>query len=372
LEKIVIGKIKQMNPNDRFRIVVFNTSAREITRSYVAATEENVLREMAVQAELGIGVQQIDDGWEGPDYVHWRPDPSTWPVGWSRVRAEAERLGLKLGLWFASNLSAQDILRNRAEGGFEYFKLDFGNFETMDQMERMRCLLRNICRSDETACRVNWDVTEASPRSGYFWGREFGNVYLENRTVKRPEICVYQPWLVLRDAWHLSKHMNLNQFQLTIQNGARIDPAVSDAALHDPAYLFAQTMMGVPIFFQETQFYSKEAKAALKPMIAIYKQHREAIFNGFVFPVGDEPDNASWSGFQCVLEDRGYLLLFRQRLNRNPVTKLSLEFLDGQCIWVRDLVKLSEQELVVSPEGEVEFEIPEAPGFSFLEYQVTS
>lgn len=341
-------------------------------RQQAAATEENVLREMAVQAELGIGVQQIDDGWEGPDYVHWRPDPKIYPVGWTRVRAEAERLGLKLGLWFASNLSAQDMLRNRSEGGFEYFKLDFGNFETMDQMERMRCLLRSICRSDESVCRVNWDVTEASPRSGYFWGREFGNVYLENRTVQHPERCVYQPWLVLRDAWHISKHMNLNQFQLTIQNGARINPKISDASLHDPAYLFAQTMMGVPIFFQETQFYSEEDKAVLKPLINIYKQHREKIFSGYTFPIGDEPDNASWSGFQCVLEDRGYLLLFRQRLNCEPVRTLTLEFLTGKTIRLTDLIQRSQRELTVGPDGGTEFEIPEAPGFAFMEYQVLS
>lgn len=44
----VTRALKQMNPNDRFRIIVFNTSAREITHSYVAATEGNVKKYIEV------------------------------------------------------------------------------------------------------------------------------------------------------------------------------------------------------------------------------------------------------------------------------------------------------------------------------------
>ena len=344
-------------------------------RQQEAATEENVLREMQVQAELGIDVQQIDDGWEGPDYIHWTPAASTWPGGWKNIKKVAEKLGLKLGLWFASNLRAQDILRNREEGGFQYFKLDFGNFKTMDQVDRMRKLLRRICCETNHTCRVNWDVTEASPRSGYFWGREFGNVYLENRTVKHPAHCIYQPWLVLRDAWQVAQYLNLNQFQLTVQNGERISLDKSDASRHSPTYLLAQTLMGVPLFFQETKFYSEAAKAELKPLIALYKKHRREIFDGFVFPVGDKPDNASWSGFQTVLNEglNGYLLLFRQLENKESRKSVSLKFMSGRIVEIHDLVaeKIWCQQSEQSSGG-FDFEIPSAPGFIFCKYRCIS
>ena len=50
------------------------------------------------------------------------------------------------------------------------------------------------------------------------------------------------------------------------------------------------------------------------PLIAVWKSHREALFNGTILPVGSAPDGVSWSGFVSVDEHgrSGYLLVFRQ------------------------------------------------------------
>lgn len=347
-----------------------------------ASVEENVIKELAVQQELGIDVQQIDDGWEGLNYITWMPAREmvwkgetvpVYPDGWVPVKNEAARRNMSLGLWTSSSVSAEDILRNWREGGFRYFKFDFGNFETMAQMARVDALWRHVFRQTGRSVRVNWDVTESSPRCGYFWGREYGSVFLENRSATPGDCCLYQPWLVLRDAWHLSKYLNLNQIQVPVQNGRRIHPDAGDASLHSPAYLLAQTLMALPLFFQETQFYNDEDRAVLKPLIALYKEHRHAIAREFVFPVGEEPDNSSWSGFQSISEgrDRGYILLFRQIKNEESEKKISLKFVSGECIQMRNLINQKTLCRSVGPAGEVLFEIPTAPDFLFYRYEMT-
>ena len=42
LAKGVIGSIKKMNPNDRYRIIFFNHEAKDVTNGYIPATQENL------------------------------------------------------------------------------------------------------------------------------------------------------------------------------------------------------------------------------------------------------------------------------------------------------------------------------------------
>ncbi|MFW5846053.1 MAG: hypothetical protein ACOCXJ_07490, partial [Planctomycetota bacterium] len=91
--------LRQRFPQDprRDEVVVANTwgSTAHARDARDAAREENVLRELAIAAELGVDVIQIDDGWQLPfagpiDNANgWRPDENRWRCRWGRRRAVA-------------------------------------------------------------------------------------------------------------------------------------------------------------------------------------------------------------------------------------------------------------------------------------------
>ncbi len=367
-------------------------SAAEKRDSQIAAREDNILTEIESQADLGIDVQQIDDGWQGFDYDDWRPVPGNtlrpqdeaysiyqsdtcpvYPNGWKKVRDTAAAKGMVLGLWAAWKISAADLIWNFDNGGFRYFKLDFANLKTMEDYDGLMGKARELILHSKHTARINWDVTEKAPRVGYFSGREYGSIYLENRKPVQPAKAVYTPYLVLRDAWHVSRYLNLNKFQVTVQNNARVDRQASDAYLYPYDYTVAQTLMGSPIFFQETRHYSDDAREQIRPLLAVYRQHRAAMYQGYVFPIGDKPDNKSWSGFQCYMpgEPQGYLTVFRQLENPDATHAMPLKFLEaGTRLKLTDLMSGGSRELTLGAGGTAELTIDRAAGFKFLKYEV--
>jgi hypothetical protein len=185
---------------------------------------------------------------------------------------------------------------------------------------------------------------------------------------------VYKPYLILRDAWQLSDYLNLNKFQITIQNADRTDPEISDAHLHAHDYCLAQTLMGSPIFFQETRYYNKAARDVLRPLISLYKQYRDEMYRGYVFPIGDEPDNKSWSGFQNHNPDShaGYLMILRQLHNKQKQNAIALKFLAGKKIRITNLQTKTSRTVKVLQNGKLNFTIDNAPGYLFLKYTVAN
>lgn len=61
---------------------------------------------------------------------------------------------------------------------------------------------------------------------------------------------------------------------------------------------------------------------------------------GFVFPVGDEPCDEAWTGFQSHNPERGsgYVLLFRELHNRQRERTVPLHFVDGEPLAWHDLL----------------------------------
>jgi hypothetical protein len=220
--------------------------------------------------------------------------------------------------------------------------------------------------------RVNWDVTENPPRYGYFFAREYGSIYLENRKPARPLSVVYRPHTVLRDLWQVAKYLNLHRFQCSIQNVDRVDPEQSDAFLHSHSYAVAIALMGIPLFFLETKHYSAGARAEIRAMLDLYKQHRLAIYRGIVHPIGEKPDNASWTGFQCHLADErcGYLTVFRERCNADAERTLRLGWLERGGALLTDLVRGTTAETQVGGDGAIPLRIDDAPGFRFMRYEM--
>ncbi len=347
-----------------------------------AAGQESVLKEIECCAELGIDVLQIDDGWQvspgnsswDPQENGWHPHPQSHPGGWNPVREAAKKHGVKLGLWAAATpIQLDELKANYSDGGFVQYKLDFANLRSRQELDTLMQKVREFIRWTDHKIRVNWDVTENEPRYGYFFAREYGCIFLENRKPVRPLTVIYRPHTVLRDLWQVAKYLNPQRFQCVIQNLDLVSREYSDAHLHSHAYSVAIALMGIPLFFQETKYYSEEAKAEIASMLRLYKKQRNAIFGGIVHPLGSKPDNASWTGFQSHLPDekRGTLMVFRERCNADSEATLPLGWVSDCKIEVTDLVGQSTEIKSVGPDGSVSFHMDQAPGFLFLNYSIS-
>jgi hypothetical protein len=344
------------------------------------ATEPEVLKEMNYVAETGIDMLLIDDGWQCsiesqgamPDgSIGWRPHPLTYPNGWKNIVEKSKKLDLKLGLWgIAQQMPAGDMIWNWQQIKMNQMKLDFARFDTHDKLNNMMDTVRRFILGTNHKCNISWDLTENAARYGYFWAREYGNLHFMNRKPFLPMNVLYVPSLALRDFWLLAKYNNLNKYQLVIQNPEVVDHA-SDAYLYSPEYCVAMALMGVPEFMAVTRFYSPEARANIKRLLDIYKKYREDIFTSYVFPIGDEPTNASWTGFQSYNPDKkfGYLTLFRELNNKEDKAIFQLRFLKNQKIRITNLQTGDLRIAETGATGELEVENHQAASFQFLKYE---
>jgi len=356
-----------------------------------AAREENVLRELDSAADLGIDVVQIDDGWQKND---WTPaaraeqvqrkggivkkfgNYPVYPDGFAKVRAKADELKVQLGLWAAWWIPLDKLKMNYADGDFKYFKLDFADLKDKLQVDALLDKARELIKHSGYTARVNWDVTEIPPRFGYYYGREVGTIYLANRkTLTARAVVQYIPSEILRNGWMIAKYGNLNQFQMTIGNIDRRDKNTTYApniTAYDHPYLAGIALMSSPIFFQETRYYSDAARAKLRPVLATYRRHRRKMYEGYVFPIGDVPNDKSWTGFQnhLVGQNEGFLTLFREMANESSSQRIRLHFIAGTKLHLEDLMSGAKQTLDVDEKGGVTFRIPKKADWRFYRYRV--
>lgn len=349
----------------------------------LAAESQNVIREIKSCADLGIEVVQIDHGWAANHRntsadAPWTLCPEKYPNGWTPVVEAAKQYGIELGLWFSWQAPVEKMLAHYRAAHIRRFKIDFIHIQSRDDLDVIHEKVRQLIAGSDPLVGINWDATEEIARIGYYYGREHGNIFLENREngpgeVRYLDHIRYIPRLTLRDFWELAHYLNLNQIQLNLQDPDRVVRDVSNAWRYRMDYLFATTMMGIPLFFFETQLLAERRRAELKPIIAVYKQHRAALHAGIVYPIGDEPDDHSWTGFQCVSPDErsGYLTLFREIENPEPNHELALGFL-GKATALR-LTNLMTGEVSTAPiaaNGGVVFRIPEPGDYRFFHYEV--
>lgn len=349
--------------------------------SRLAAIESAVLKELESCADLGIDILQIDDGWQvvpgnrrpSPDPENgWHPHPESYPNGWGPVRARARELGVKLGLWAAAvPVTLEELKANSENGGFVTYKLDFAALRNNEEIRALMQKVRDFITYTDHTVRVNWDVTEVSRRYGYFFAREFGCLYLANRKPVCPPSTTYRPHTMLRDLWQLSRYINVRKIQGSVQNIDRVNPQLSDAGLHSHDYCVAITLMSTPLFFQQTVFYTEAARRQIRPLLATYKEHREAMFRGTVYPVGAKPDNYAWTGFQNHDQESGsgYLTIFRELNNSEPAAEIKLEFVAGRSLVITDLMDERRRTVTAGADGRVAFSCESAPGYLFLRYE---
>ncbi len=341
----------------------------------ISSKEPSILKEIEAAYEMGIEMVQIDDGWQSG--MSSKLNPRAYPQGWTNVRTLAEERSIRLGLWqgWVQKVSVPRLIDELNAGEFKAVKLDFYNTSSFDKLQQMRDIARQIHQSVNNPIVINWDTTGTQSKDqGFFYGREYGNLWIENQKEHMPDHTLYRPWRVLRDAWDLSHYVNLDQIQIPIQNPDRLFANPSDASLHSQSYCTAIGLMGSPNFFQELKYQTTQARHEIRALLDIYKRARPEMAQGIVYPIGDRPKNGSWTGFQNYepSTQSGYLTVFRELHNNSSTHKLDLRFIAGREIRVTNLLTGQRKSLTVGPKGELDLEIPEAPGFLFLKYESTS
>lgn len=348
--------------------------------SFARAKEDEVLAEIDSVADLGLDALQIDDGWQvgrmkpkNPNLREWQVRPDWYPGGWKNVVDRAAAKDIDLGIWFAARAPLEDLTASYDQAGFKTYKLDFANLSQYSGVESYLDKGRSLVAYSKHRAKVNWDVTEIAPRFGYFWARECGSIWLANRKPMKPDNVVPRPWLMLRETWELARYMNTNRFELPVQNFRRVNTKVSDAHLHSDTYSVALGLSGIPVFFQTTRLLEDDQRKEIKALLEPYRKVRSELFERYVFPIGTEPDNKSWAGFQWVDPDSqvGFLLVFRERLNGKEQYKMPLRFVGfNKRLNFKNLRSGESSSLLLDADGAAELRIEKPGEVLFLRYEM--
>ena len=320
--------------------------------------EAFLMREVAAGAALGVDVIQIDDGWQkgrsansaavkkgggswgrywdvDPDF--WKPCPERFPRGLGPVVAAAREKGMRFGLWFGPDSSndfrhweddAACLLGYYRDLGIEYFKIDSVTIRSGAAFERQEEMFARMLDESKGAMTFDLDCT-ASTRPGYFGLMEIGPLFVENRYIRRNDGRLWHPERTLRNLWELSEVIDPVRLRMEVLNPLRMPELYAGDVLAPANWPqdapFAIAMCASPLGWFEISGLAPETVAAMKPLVARWKQERANIHGGVTHAVGVCPDGFSWTGFVTEAADGkgGYVLLFRE-LNASASYSLDL------------------------------------------------
>lgn len=296
-----------------------------------------VREEIDACLRLGVTHFQIDYGWQlwskydssgiaalnknGFTSDDWLPSPERFPAGLSAVTEYAKQNGIVPGLWFVPDKKNDyagwkedagilaDLFKN---AGISVFKIDAVTLANKKSEINFRHLLDSVITASKGQVHFNLDVT-ASSRGGYFFLYEYGNLFLENRYTDWGN---YYPCRTLRNLWMLSRYVAPERLQIEFLNNHRNpgkyrpeDPFAPGKVPFE--YIFAITMPAQPLAWFEGSNLYPEAFAA-SSVVKRYREIMNDLHSGIILPVGNEPDGRSFTGFQSIKDEGGYLLLFRE------------------------------------------------------------
>lgn len=339
----------------------------------IAAGETNVLKELESCSDLGIDLLQIDDGWQGDSYDVWKPCKERYPEGWKNVVAKAKALGTKIGLWCAGQpVGLEDLKETFDHAGFEWYKLDFMQLRTRPMIDELIEKVRQFELYTNHQAMINWDTTEVDARLGYFYGREYGGIYFANRKPVLPYNATYRPHTVLRDLWDLSAYVEVRQFLGVIQDPQATNPKLSNAHEYSMGYCAAIGLVSLPTFFMETHLLSEDARTQLRPLIKAFKEHRPAMHQGMMHPIGPKPDGMQMTGFQCHDDqtNSGYLMLFRELECESAKGPFELVNLSDNAILKLTNLLTDQEQTVMLEDGQLTVDIENAADYRFMRYEL--
>lgn len=321
-----------------------------------SVNEKFVLNEIRDGEKLGITHFQIDDGWQAgksgnsafaggsfnniwdnPDY--WTPDKNKFPQGLGPIIQAGKKANIEICLWFNPSKDhdyeswlkdAGALIKLYRDYGIRTFKIDGVQVSNKQCEINLRKMLDTVLKATDNKAVFNLDVT-AGKRYGYHFFNEYGNVFLENRYT---DFGNYYPHWTLRNLWMLSKYVPAQNLQIEFLNNARNKQNYKDDPLAPSnlsfEYLFATTIMAQPLAWFEASGLPK-AFFNIAPVVKKYHSWQAAIHRGQIFPIGNEPDGTTWTGFQSIQKGKGFVVVYREN-NKQSAISMPTWFAKGTTV----------------------------------------
>lgn len=338
------------------------------------AKQDYLLKEIPLIADLGISTLRIDLGWQKGEYytkdiIRFRP---RYTDGWKTLKAASDKAGIKLGLWVAiKNASTADLIKNIEEAAISTWKVDYDHLSSRADFEFRHRQIRAIMKHARGKTQFAFCPEYDDPRYGWYYFREYGPMFFQNVQENLPAHLTMVPYQVLRRHWQMCKYYNANKLQTMMQNPKRANSDRSDANLHSHSYCFAMAFPFVPVFFQSAQNLNPEEHEELKKIISLYNKYSNDLFNSYTFPIGDEPNNFSWSGFQMFSDfpHEGYLLVFREINNTEPSRLIQMKFAPAKKIRLTNLETGEISEIESDKNSTILLYMEKAASYKFFKYE---
>ncbi|MFA7230101.1 MAG: hypothetical protein WC071_02410 [Victivallaceae bacterium] len=303
--------------------------------------EKFLLDEITATARLGATHYQVDDGWQKgralreittnnrnvkPDF--WEISQPHLPNGFKLIHQAAVKSEVELALWVAPSFNCEyRDWRKMADILFDFyqkhqirmFKVDAVKIRTKESEDNLESLVRSLRERSNGDIIFNFDTTNGQ-RPGYFMFLEYGNIFLENRYVCHGWGVGYHPEDTLNNLWKLSKYVRPQILQIEVpghedinyefyKQKGRIAPDN-----YSSEYWAMIAFFSNPLFWLAPSRLSEKVIDSYRKIIELHLQHRDKIFSGEIFPIGNEPDGSAITGFVShnFAEKTGYVLLFRE------------------------------------------------------------
>ena len=358
--------------------------------------EAFTMKELEAAKRLGVTHFQIDDGWQtgrsansafaggtltgiwrNPDY--WKPSPEKFPNGLAPVVALGKKLGIEVCLWFNPSKDSsylhweQDaaaLIELYRRYGIRTFKIDGVQVNDKPGEINLRRMFDTLMQVTDNQAVFNLDVT-AGRRYGYHYFNQYGNIFLENRYT---DWSNYYPHWTLRNLWMLSRYVPAQNLQIEFLNNFRNagkysadDPLAPSRVSFE--YEFALTMMAQPLAWLEATGLPEQA-FRVAPVIQKYHTLQSSLHQGKIFPIGEEPSGTSWTGFQSMLGNKGYLLVIRENNPRASAT-LATWLGRNRTVTLEPLLGEGRRETIVTDqEGRIKVSLPGRNTYALYEYRL--
>ena len=376
-------------------------------------SEDLLIKEVEVAADLGVEAVAVDAGWTR-NVMGGDTDPEKFPQGFGPLCKRAKELGVKLELWMVPTRLDGSLLKDHPDWvartnnlvpcdlqptyfgvmltgielcnpecfrwmkdyflrfydeGFARFKMDtfqMDGFDTLkgdlyDHYEALRRLMHEL-----TIERPGLTFTQDSTRTNrpiYDYFMDYGIIFLENRYQNRPldHNGRYLPWKTLRNLWQIAPYIPPQKLNMELCN---------DEDGYSAEYVLGTVMFANPLFWESLAAISPESKERLRPLIALYKEHRAAIYAGHIFPIGEMPDGVAWTGFQShdPKTGSGYMIVYRED-SPEATYRFRPKFLSGS-VHFEDVLGERGAWSVERAEDGVEVTLPDPRTFRLYRYSV--
>jgi len=359
---------------------------------YTRIDHDFALVELEAGHKLGVTHLQIDCGWQKGLYAdltkskgcqerekYWQVNMKRFPEGLSPVVKRAKELGIEVCLWFNPHTDnsfahwkedAAVLINLYKNYGIRVFKIDGVFIPDKRAEENLRALLCRVTEATEGNAFFNLDVT-AGRRFGYHYFNEYGNVFVENRYT---DWSNYYPHWTLRNLWQLSWFVPPEKLQMEFLNCWRNpdkypkdDPLAPSRIPFE--YCFAVTLMAQPLAWFEASSLPQEA-LSLSDTLRAYRQHMQKIHEGVILPLGEVPSGKSWTGFQSLHSNSGYVVVYRE-MNSKKCSQLKLWNLVERKIIFQHIIGQGKNFSCTSDkEGRVEFSLPRPFTYALYSYKL--